>query len=1113
MNELNETPEMIQAKNLYAKYKDEIKNLKNESENESREMKYDVFISYRHLPLDKAVAQQLQKLLENYKPPKGINYANTSKIKRVFRDESELPTSNDIRTAIEQSRYLVVLVSPKLKESKWCLQEIEHFKELHGGRTNNILPILIEGGPEAFPDALRRDVQTITLEDGSKQEVPVEVEPLASNIIGKSIADSLKKLKTEFLRVAAPVLGCAFDDLYGRHQRRARQRIMSLSAGVLAVVSIFVGSVLYQNTLIQKERDNAVANEILAKDNEAKAIEQEKIAKDNEAKAVEQEKIAKEQEKIALENEATAKENEQTALKNQSLALASRSQDILHTTSDRPLALLLAREALPENLAEPEKPLTKEAQWAMFESLYTSMAFQPVFPNSIYTAYSQTQELAFAVQLNEDNTYTAGFWDYVGNLIVELDKEKSEFIDRVFYASFSPDGEIFVTTRKIIENEVTTDWLFFQVWDVKSGALLSENSFGRYTASTRATGYYPQFEGIQFVGDNNFLITGVYYIGAYNSKSGEVKSLNTEYAVICIPKIIPQNMMRYAFTVNHTLKVIDCKTFNVDLEITLNEDEGWDQDWGRMSSYGNDIEIDVDGKYVHVYSAMYGSMCIFDMLTGEYLDDFMFENNYSENFNEYAMEDTARKSMFRGETYNYENESEINNISVEILGDTVTSFYNDNKVNSFNFPQTERSMWEHHYVGLMYQFHYNEQYMYFCDPYAGSNIGEIIIIVDSNTHEIVNVFEIGTGHITWGIGDDIFTKVSHDGKHLIYYYEYYNGSGAISGNKIEVYNALTGKIINTFEDDKATYFPICGFTSDGLLWTTPGVDGNYITFYDIDKQEYVSVIDPPNEELRNLTFSDNGKYIAGYGENSGYVWNAETGELISRLDIKNKSVEDERLRDGFFLENEGVIITTTTTNSMIIWDYMSGLMLAQLPATEFVRYTSAPTLHDDGKSLIVYTNTGEYLYEFKPEDMISQTNDYLKGRVLNTLERRLNYCEVNHGVGDTREVTGFELLEIPTNYTPTEVPTVPAPPITTEPITTSPLTEPLVSDYDYYYDYVVIATNLNVRSSPSIESDVVEKLQYGEVITIYEIQGEWGKIDNGWVNMEWVEIYFRQQGN
>ena len=53
------------------------------------EYQYDAFISYRHLPLDMAIASQTQKLLENYKPPKDIGKDRA--IGKLFRDQTELP--------------------------------------------------------------------------------------------------------------------------------------------------------------------------------------------------------------------------------------------------------------------------------------------------------------------------------------------------------------------------------------------------------------------------------------------------------------------------------------------------------------------------------------------------------------------------------------------------------------------------------------------------------------------------------------------------------------------------------------------------------------------------------------------------------------------------------------------------------------------------------------------------------------------------------------------------------------------------------------------------------------------------------------------------------------
>ena len=227
---------------------------------------YDAFISYRHLPLDKAVAKKLQSLLEQVKPPKDLDCKNTRKISRIFRDESELPTSGDLGSdlisALENSSYLIVLCSPKLKESKWCMAEIEHFKKLHGGRINRILPVLVDGDPsETFPDSIRFDTRITIDEHGDERAEVVEVEPLACNIAaGGDIRQTLRKLrKSEFLRIAAPILGCSFDDLYRRHRRRKIQQAVAVASFSAVLASVVLAVFVAQNRSMVEHRDTMYA--------------------------------------------------------------------------------------------------------------------------------------------------------------------------------------------------------------------------------------------------------------------------------------------------------------------------------------------------------------------------------------------------------------------------------------------------------------------------------------------------------------------------------------------------------------------------------------------------------------------------------------------------------------------------------------------------------------------------------------------------------------------------------------------------------------------------------------------------------------------------------------
>ena len=130
---------------------------------EEKEYKYDAFISYRHCDLDKYVAENLHKILETYELPKNIKEQLNIEgrtFKRLFRDQEELPLSSNLEDpileALNSSKYLIVICSPRLKDSLWCRKEIETFKKIRG--RENIFCVLIEGEPaDSFPEEVLFD--------------------------------------------------------------------------------------------------------------------------------------------------------------------------------------------------------------------------------------------------------------------------------------------------------------------------------------------------------------------------------------------------------------------------------------------------------------------------------------------------------------------------------------------------------------------------------------------------------------------------------------------------------------------------------------------------------------------------------------------------------------------------------------------------------------------------------------------------------------------------------------------------------------------------------------------------------------------------------------------
>ncbi|MCD4817175.1 MAG: TIR domain-containing protein [Candidatus Cloacimonetes bacterium] len=221
---------------------------------EDRIYRYDAFISYRHTYPDQKWAKWLLKSLETYKISKEMakRLGIVRDKLRIFRDEDELPTSanlsDSLQQALEASRFLIVICSPKTPKSLWVRQEIIQFRQMR--RDDRILALLIEDEPgKSFPTELRELRKTITREDGSKEEIITNVEPLAADV-RKSRKESQNFLKRMAkLRILACLYSCKFDDLRQRDAERSKKKKRVI--GFISLVSILVLTLL-TNLAIQK---------------------------------------------------------------------------------------------------------------------------------------------------------------------------------------------------------------------------------------------------------------------------------------------------------------------------------------------------------------------------------------------------------------------------------------------------------------------------------------------------------------------------------------------------------------------------------------------------------------------------------------------------------------------------------------------------------------------------------------------------------------------------------------------------------------------------------------------------------------------------------------------
>lgn len=291
-------------------------------------IEYHAFISYRHLDnveSGRQWATWLHQTIETYRVPSElvgkINNRGEPIPERVFpifRDEEALPAdadlSNSIVRALEQSKFLIVLCSPRSRTSTFVADEIDYFKKL--GRSNHIIAGIIDGEPntslddgkidagftkedECFPIPLQYTYDEkgnrtnsrsepiasdfrVTL-NNKKQQGWTSPEALKQFLVqqGSFSKSQIKELCTAYekqinlmlLKIIAGIIGVPLDDLTQRdkeyqlaleRQRAKRLRQWLAVIAILAVFAIGAGAIAWQQKeQATRERNSALSTQSL----------------------------------------------------------------------------------------------------------------------------------------------------------------------------------------------------------------------------------------------------------------------------------------------------------------------------------------------------------------------------------------------------------------------------------------------------------------------------------------------------------------------------------------------------------------------------------------------------------------------------------------------------------------------------------------------------------------------------------------------------------------------------------------------------------------------------------------------------------------------------------
>ena len=215
------------------------------------EFKYFAFISYKRE--DEKWAKWLQHKLEHYQLPASVRNSNPLIPKRVcpvFKDTTDLAggvLEKAIKEALDASKYLIVICSPRAAKSPWVCKEVQEF--IDSGREEYIIPFIIDGEPnsanivtECFPENLRE----LT---GSRELLGINI-----NEMGREAAA---------IKVVARMFGLHFDSLWQRWEREQRNRrrlIVGLSLLGVIIAMTIAGIMFYQHRKMQINQARAVAH-------------------------------------------------------------------------------------------------------------------------------------------------------------------------------------------------------------------------------------------------------------------------------------------------------------------------------------------------------------------------------------------------------------------------------------------------------------------------------------------------------------------------------------------------------------------------------------------------------------------------------------------------------------------------------------------------------------------------------------------------------------------------------------------------------------------------------------------------------------------------------------
>ena len=283
---------------------------------------------------------------------------------------------------------------------------------------------------------------------------------------------------------------------------------------------------------------------------------------------------------------SSTKKERNEALKYQSRFLAEKAKIIAPENSR--LACLLALEALPKDINHPDRPYTKEAEWALREAVsYHGMILEGNKEYVYSVCYSPSGN--YVASGSEDGAVFV--WDKLGIVV-----RKFKSANAVLSVSFSPNGK----------NLVASSWNKIEIWDVERDTLVtaSEIVAGGWI---RNVVYSPDGKSI-FVACNDNTIKR---LDSRGTVIGQLVGHTDQVSSIAFS---PNGKQITTASFDHTIRIWDLESGQLIQTLEGHEDKV------------NDVCYSLDGKQLVSGSSDNHAM-VWDMVKGTMIKDIEFDNS------------------------------------------------------------------------------------------------------------------------------------------------------------------------------------------------------------------------------------------------------------------------------------------------------------------------------------------------------------------------------------------------------------------------------------------------------------------------------------------------------